>query len=75
MLPFAKILILLGAAFLFVGLLVLFLERIGFSFGHLPGDIRMQIGGSTCLIGLGTSIFLSILLTLLINLLNRMLNK
>ncbi len=75
MAPFAKTLILLGAVILLAGLLILITDRLGINIGHLPGDIRIQTGNSTCLIGLGTSIFLSILLTLLLNLLLRMLNK
>jgi hypothetical protein len=75
MTPIAKILIILGFILLFIGLLILLAEKLGFSFGHLPGDFQFQTGNSTCLIGLGTSLLLSILLTLVINILLRLLNK
>ena len=35
--------------------------------GHLPGDIRIERSGITCLIPLASSIILSILLTVVLN--------
>lgn len=75
MLPIARMLIILGAVILLAGFLVLLADRLGLSFGSLPGDFRIETGNTTCLIGLGSSIFLSILLTLLLNLFFRLLNK
>ena len=74
MVPLAKILILVGLVFLTAGGIVYILGRWGFSFGRLPGDIRIQAGNATCVIALGASILLSILLTIILNLAARFLN-
>lgn len=75
MVPFARILILIGAGLIVAGLLVLLASRLGLELGRLPGDIRIERGNSTCVIALGTSIMLSILLTIVVNLVARFLNK
>ena len=75
MLPFARILILIGAGLVIVGLAILLASRLGIEFGRLPGDIRIERGNLTCVIALGTSIALSILLTIIVNLAARFLNK
>lgn len=75
MLPIARIFLLLGVAFLIMGGLFLLFDRLGVSLGRLPGDIKVEGSNFTCLIGLGTSIVLSILLTVVLNLLLRFLGK
>lgn len=75
MVPFARILILIGAGLIVAGLLVLLASRLGLELGRLPGDIRIERGNSTCVIALGISIMLSILLTIVVNLVARFLNK
>jgi hypothetical protein len=74
-LPIARIFLLLGVAFLIMGGLFLLFDRLGVSLGRLPGDIKVEGSNFTCLIGLGTSIVLSILLTVVLNLLLRFLGK
>ena len=61
-----KWLVVIGAAMLLLGGLLWLLSRVPF-LGHLPGDIRIERPGFTCLIPLVSSILLSILLTILVN--------
>ena len=62
-----------GGLVLLGGLLWLF-SKVGF-LGHLPGDIRIERPGFTCLIPLASSILLSILLTILLNIIVRLINR
>lgn len=63
----AKLLAGLGLALLVAAGLFWMLGRLGIVPGRLPGDIRLQGSGFTCVIGLGTSLLLSVILTLLLN--------
>jgi hypothetical protein len=72
-------LVVLGFVFLGTGGVILALTRFApwlnrFSLGHLPGDFRFQSGNFTCILGLGTSLVLSILLTIILNIVMRILN-
>ena len=75
MIPFARLLIFLGTILIIAGGGLYLLAKTGVQLGRLPGDIRFQTSNMTCVIALGTSIFLSVLLTLALNLLARFLNK
>jgi hypothetical protein len=75
MLPAAKIFLILGIVFIVVSGLLFLAARLGIVPFRLPGDIRIEGSNFTCLIGLGTSILLSIVLTVLLNLLLRWLGK
>jgi len=61
-----KILILGGAFFAFLGLLLLFWQRISF-LGKLPGDILLQKGSFQFFFPLVTSIIISTVLTIIPN--------
>lgn len=74
-LSIARFFLLLGVVFLIIGGLIYLATRLGLQWGNLPGDIRIEWGNFTCLIGLGTSILLSLILTVLLNLLTRWLGK
>jgi hypothetical protein len=69
-----KFLIILGGALVLFGGLLWLLSKVDF-LGHLPGDIRIEGRGFTCLIPLASSIILSILLTILLNVIVRILNR
>ena len=69
-----KWLMVIGAAMLLMGGLLWLLSKIPF-LGHLPGDIRIERPGFTCLIPLASSILLSILLTILLNVIVRLINR
>ena len=69
-----KWLMVIGAAMLLLGGLLWLLSKIPF-LGHLPGDVRIERPGFTCLIPLATSILLSILLTILLNVIVRLINR
>jgi hypothetical protein len=69
-----KWLMIVGGALLLLGGLVWLLSKIPF-LGHLPGDIRIEKPGFTCLIPLVSSIILSILLTIILNVIVRLLNR
>jgi len=62
-----KWLIAAGAALLLLGGLLWLLSKLPI-LGHLPGDIRIERPGFTCLIPIASSILLSILGTVLLNL-------
>ena len=65
-----RLLLLLGAVLVVVGLVFTLGGRIPF-LGRLPGDIRIERGNATCLIPLATSLLLSIVLTVLLNIILR----
>ena len=71
----ARLLVILGLVLIVVGGIIFLFSRIGVPLGRLPGDIRIERGNMTCLIGLGTSLLLSVLLTVIINILLRMLDR
>jgi len=75
MLPAARLFLILGVIFLVISGLLFLAARLGLIPGRLPGDIRIEGSNFTCLIGLGTSLLLSIVLTVLLNLLLRWLGK
>lgn len=72
--PMAKLLVGMGIALVLLGGLVWLLSRTGF-LGQLPGDIRIERDGFTCLIPLASSIILSILLTIVLNIIVRLINR
>lgn len=69
-----KFLMIAGASLIVLGGLVWLLSRAHF-LGRLPGDIRIERPGFTCLIPLASSIVLSVLLTILLNVIAQLLNK
>ncbi|HEX9617270.1 MAG TPA: DUF2905 domain-containing protein [Anaerolineales bacterium] len=71
----ARVLFILGLVLLALGAVVYVLARLGVQPGRLPGDIRIQTGGFTCVFPLVTSILLSILLTVILNVIIRFLNR
>jgi hypothetical protein len=72
--PVAKLLVSMGVALVLIGGLVWLFSKTSF-FGHLPGDIRIERDGFTCLIPLVSSIILSILLTVALNVIVRIINR
>ncbi|HVN79199.1 MAG TPA: DUF2905 domain-containing protein [Terriglobia bacterium] len=67
-----KFFILLGLAFVGVGLLILLSSRFSFfRLGRLPGDILIKRGDFSFYFPLTTCILLSLLLTLIFSLLSR----
>jgi hypothetical protein len=75
MLSTARIFLILGVVFIFIGGVLFLIVRTGIPIGRLPGDIYVQRENFSCVFALGTSILLSILLTLILNLILRNLNK
>lgn len=72
--PMAKLLVGMGLALVLLGGLVWLLSRTGF-LGQLPGDIRIEQDGFTCLIPLASSIILSLVLTIALNIIVRIINR
>ena len=62
----AKLLILLGAALLLAGIVLLLVARLHLPLGRLPGDILYRGKNTTFYFPLATSILLSVLLTLIL---------
>ncbi len=71
----AKLFVLGGVVLLVVGGLMWLGAKAGIVPGRLPGDITVRSGNTTCLIGLGTSLLLSVILTVLLNVIIRILRK
>lgn len=71
----AKIFVVIGAVFFVLAGVVYLLGRSGLALGRLPGDFRWQAGPMTCVVGLGTSLLLSIVLTIILNIIIRLLNR
>jgi hypothetical protein len=69
-----KSLVVIGAGLVLLGGLVWLLSKVPF-LGRLPGDIRIERPGVTCLIPLASSIVISILLTILLNIIFRIINR
>ena len=66
-----KILVLLGAVVLTVGLLLILLDRTNIPIGRLPGDILYRGKHTTFYFPLVTSILVSVLLSLLFYVIGR----
>jgi hypothetical protein len=65
MMPLGKILIVLGAVLVGVGLLVTFFDKIPF-LGKLPGDIHIKRENFQFYFPIATSVVLSLLITLIL---------
>jgi len=63
---FGRVLVLVGAAILFLGVLLVVADRVPFV-GRLPGDITVRGDGWTLYAPLATSIVLSVLLTVVLS--------
>jgi len=61
-----KSLVIIGGVLILLGGLLWLVSKVSF-LGHLPGDIRIERPGFTCLIPLGSSILISVALTVLLN--------
>jgi hypothetical protein len=69
-----KLLLVVGAAIALVGGLLWMFAKLGFA-SRLPGDIRIERPGVTCVIPLATSVVLSIVLTIVLNVVIRLLRR
>jgi hypothetical protein len=69
-----KLLLVVGGILALLGGLLWLISKVPF-LGHLPGDVRIERPGYTCLIPLASSIILSIVLTIVLNLLLRLINR
>lgn len=67
----ARYLIVGGLILVLVGVGLYLASRLGLPLGRLPGDIRVERGGSTFYLPLATSLLLSIILTVLLNVILR----
>jgi hypothetical protein len=64
-----------GVALILLGGMVLVLSRFFPNIDQIPGTIRFQSGGLTCVFPLLASILLSIFLTIVLNILARFFNR
>jgi hypothetical protein len=69
-----KLILLAGGVLVVLGALVWLLSGTGL-IGRLPGDIRIERPGLTCIFPLTSMILLSILLTIVLNVILRMMKK
>jgi hypothetical protein len=72
-----RILLIVGLAIVFIGGALVVLGGTGIfnRFGALPGDIRIEGQGFTCLMPIVSSILLSVIFTVILNLIIRFINK
>ena len=70
-----KGILILGLILILVGGLFWLLGRAGLPLGRLPGDIRIERDGFSCLVPIASMILVSILLTVLLNIVIRLLNR
>ena len=69
-----KALVVIGVALAALGGLVWLLSKVPF-LGNLPGDIRIERPGMTCLVPLASSILISSVLTIVLNIVVRIINR
>ena len=69
-----KSLVVIGAGLALVGGLVWLASKLPF-LGNLPGDVRIERPGFTCLVPLASSIVISIVLTILLNVIVRLIDR
>jgi len=67
MIAFGRLLLIIGLAIAFIGLLLLLATRYIPWLGNLPGDFRFDNGNTKIYIPLATMILVSILATVLLN--------
>jgi hypothetical protein len=70
-----KGILILGLVLVLVGGLFWVLGRAGLPLGRLPGDIRIERDGFSCLVPIASMILVSILLTVLLNIVIRLWNR
>jgi hypothetical protein len=72
-----RILLLIGIGIAVLGGVLLLAGRLPFlqRLGSLPGDIRIEGSGFTCLIPIVSSILISIVATIVINIIIRLINR
>jgi hypothetical protein len=72
-----RVILLIGVALALVGGLLMLAARLPFlqQFGQLPGDIRIEGQGFTCLFPVVSMILLSIVLTIVVNVVIRLINR
>ena len=71
----AKILVLLGGAFILAGGVVYLLSQLNMDFNRLPGNFVYRGENMTVYIPCAASILISILLTVILNIIIRMMNR
>jgi hypothetical protein len=70
-----KGILILGLVLVLLGGLFWVLGRAGLPLGRLPGDIRIERDGFSCLVPVASMILVSILLTVLLNVVIRLFNR
>ena len=70
----ARLLLIVGGALLLLGGLVWLFSKMPFA-GRLPGNIRIERPGFTCLVPLASSVILSIVLTIVVNIVIWIINR
>jgi hypothetical protein len=69
-----KLLLVVGGILALLGGLLWLISKVPL-LGHLPGDVRIEKPGFTCLIPLASSIILSIVLSIVLNIVIRLINR
>ncbi|MBL8156589.1 MAG: DUF2905 domain-containing protein [Anaerolineae bacterium] len=72
-----KVLLIVGIGLALVGGFLMLLARLPFfsQLGNLPGDIRVEGQGFSCIVPIVSMILLSIVLTILVNVIVRLINR
>jgi hypothetical protein len=75
MIEFGRLLIIIGLAIAFCGLVILVATRYLPWLGNMPGDFRFEMGNSKVYFPLATMILISILGTILLNIVLRIFRR
>jgi hypothetical protein len=75
MVEFGRLLLIIGLAIAFCGLVILVATRYLPWLGNLPGDFRFEIGNSSIYFPLATMILISVLGTILLNVVLRVFRR
>jgi len=75
MIAFGRLLLIIGLAIAFMGLLLLLASRYFPWLGNLPGDFRFENGNTKIYIPLATMLLVSILATVLLNIFIRIFRR
>ena len=75
MIAFGRLMLIIGLAIAFIGLLLLVAGRYIPWLGNLPGDFRFETENVKIYVPLGTMLLVSLLATVLLNILLRFFNR
>lgn len=71
MFAFGKTVVLMGAAVIFVGLIIMIAAKLNINLGSLPGDVTYHKKNLTIFAPFGTMLIVSVILTVVLNIISK----